>query len=99
MPSSEEIKARLNLETGKLSWQELERYFAKGILIHVSNDFDLLEIAAAIAEDQKEKIKKLLDSAQVSKPDIKQAEKWHVNETVFWTVVVVPWILIQEMSS
>jgi len=98
MATNEEIKAKLNMETGKLVWQELERYFAKGIVIHVDKEFDLLDIAAAIVEDQKDQVEKLLDLKKISKPDLEKAEKWHAQKQVFWTVVVAPWILIQELK-
>ena len=99
MTGSNEIKAKLNLETGKLAWQELERFFAKGVVVYIKPGLDLVEVASAIAQDQKNEITKLLASGQVSKPSIEQVEVWHRDDQVFWAVVVSPWILIQEFTN
>ena len=40
------------METGKLSWHEAERFFAKGIMVKVAAELDLIEVAAAMAEDE-----------------------------------------------
>jgi len=95
----EEIIRKLNLETGKLPWQELERFFAKGLLIHADSSFDLLDVAATMAEDKKDRIEKLLANNRLAKPGIEQVRVWHDNQQVFWTVVVAPWILIQEATD
>lgn len=99
MTNGEELKAKLNLETGKLAWQELERFFAKGSVIHVNQELDLVETAALIALDQKQQIAELMASNKISRPDMEQAGTWHQDEQVFWAVVVSPWVLIQEVST
>jgi hypothetical protein len=98
MTGNEELKAKLNLETGKLAWQELERFFARGVVIYLKPGLDLVEVACAITQDQKNEITKLLASGQVSKPSVDQVEEWHQDKQVFWAVVVSPWILIQEVT-
>jgi len=97
--SNEEIKAKLNLETGKLSWPELEQFFAKGVVVCVDKKRDLIEVAAALAEDQASKIAALLETNKIKKPDNEQAKLWHQNKQVFWVVVVAPWVVIQETDA
>ena len=99
MSVSEEIKSKLNMETGKLQWQELERHFARGNLIQVKTGIDLVDIAAAMAADQKDQLEKLLAAGQVKKPDMEQVKAWHKNKQFFWALVVAPWVLIQEINS
>ena len=41
----EEILSRLNSETSKTFWIELLPFFAKGMVIHVSHNLDLIEVA------------------------------------------------------
>jgi len=97
--SNEEIKAKLNLETGKLAWTELEQLFAKGVVVCVDKKQDLIKVAAALAEDQASKIAALLETNKITKPDNEQAILWHQNKQVFWAVVVAPWIVIQETDA
>ena len=43
--STEELSIRLNTETARISWQELERHFARGALLTVSPGLDLVEVS------------------------------------------------------
>ena len=45
-PSLDELKAKLNLETSRICWHELQTYFARGQVVRVSPDLDLLDVAA-----------------------------------------------------
>ena len=50
MTEAEDIlRAKLNAETGKLAWKELERHFARGVVVKVAGDLDLVEVALAVA--------------------------------------------------
>ncbi len=42
---SELEKAKVNLETAKIPWAELQRCFAAGLAIAVAGDLDLVEVA------------------------------------------------------
>ena len=46
---TELLRAKLNQETSQMPWKELERYFASGKVIAVSDQLDLIEVAARIA--------------------------------------------------
>ena len=38
-------RARINSETSKIAWQELQRFFAQGIAVAVAPQLDLVEVA------------------------------------------------------
>ena len=46
-------KAKVNLETSLIPWSELQRYFAAGLVIAVSNKLDLVEVAYQFSLDNK----------------------------------------------
>ena len=48
---SELLRAKLNLETSKIAWKELQRFFANGTVLVVSTDMDLVEVAFQISQD------------------------------------------------
>ncbi|HCP22120.1 MAG TPA: DUF2288 domain-containing protein, partial [Marinobacter hydrocarbonoclasticus] len=52
--SPEEIKAKLNLETSRIHWHELQTYYARGQVVRVAPELDLLNVAAQFAADNKE---------------------------------------------
>jgi len=52
-PSRDELKAKLNLETSRIHWHELQTYFARGQVVRVAPELDLLEVATELAADNK----------------------------------------------
>jgi hypothetical protein len=87
---------RINLETAMIGWQELQRYFAMGVLIVVEKELDLVSIASAFIDDDRNRIQTLLSQENVRKADTRDARRWNQDNTEFWAVVVAPWVLVQE---
>ncbi|MBI2380289.1 MAG: DUF2288 domain-containing protein [Gammaproteobacteria bacterium] len=90
------LRARLNAETARLAWRELETFFARGVVIRVAAELDLVEAAARIVEDDKAAIEAWLLAGQIGKPDADQARDWHARGAQLWAVVAAPWVLVQE---
>jgi hypothetical protein len=38
-------KDKVNQETSKIAWSELQRFFAQGLAVNVTPDLDLVEVA------------------------------------------------------
>ena len=93
-----EVKEKLNLETARISWQELERFFAQGIVLNVTDSLDLLEAGCAFAKDDTQQVQKWLEGGQLGKVTDQQAVEWHKLNPELWSVVVRPWILVQDRS-
>lgn len=93
------LRANINNETSQISWQELQRFFAGGWLIYVSEKSNLLDVAVAFSLDDKEQVSKWLTSGDIAKVTDKQAKQWHDENTSFWSTVVKPWVLIQPLSE
>jgi hypothetical protein len=93
------LRAKLNLETSRLLWPELERYFAAGMVIHVSEALDLVDVATRIASDDKAAVTQWMTQGRIGKVSDSQAASWHEGGVALWTVVVKPWILVQPEKS
>jgi hypothetical protein len=91
-----DLYTRLNLETGILHWRELERHFARGVIIAVSPGLDLIEVAAGMAVDRKEEIAAWLEAGRIFHASEENARDWLQRDPAFWATVVAPWVLIQE---
>lgn len=87
---------KLNLETGQLRWPELERHFARGVVVVVSPELDLLDIAAAFVDDNSVRVQKLLADHRVWKAELEDAALWQNSDVVLWAVVAAPWVLVQS---
>ena len=93
------LRAKLNAETGKLAWAELERHFARGVVIKVAGDLDLVDVALAVSRDDKAAVTDWLDQGRLAKADLDDARGWHEQRSLFWAVVAAPWVLIQEVAA
>ncbi len=94
--SSELLYNKLNHETAQMPWTELLRYFASGSVIAVSDELDLIDVAARIADDDKEMVAAWLADQRLAKVTDEQAKAWLDADMSLWTVVVKPWILVQQ---
>ncbi len=96
---AEELRAKLNAETGKLGWPELEPHFARGVLVRVAPELDLLEVAERMAQDDKAVFEGWLATGQIARVSEAEAAAWSNGGTLFWAVVVAPWVLIQPVEA
>ena len=95
----EELRVKLNAETGKITWRELERHFARGVVIRVAEDLDLVEVALRMAKDDRPAVERWLTEGKVERASAVDAQDWHRHDPVFWAVVVAPWVLVQEFRA
>nr|WP_259767632.1 DUF2288 domain-containing protein [Pseudomonas protegens] len=93
------LYAKLLGETASISWKELEPFFAKGALLWVDADLDLIEAAQAVAENQAQKVAAWLAEGKVEKLSATRASDLLERDPQLWAVVVSPWILTQERAS
>jgi hypothetical protein len=95
---SELLRARLNAETGRLRWPELQRHFARGALLKVAPSLDLVVVAVAIARDDRAAVEAWLGAGELSRASDADALDWLERDPVFWAVVAAPWVLVQETT-
>ena len=97
--TDEELFQALNLETAQIGWEELQRQFAGGRLIKVSGDLDLVKTAMNFVRDDKEIIEKWISEEKIMPASDKDAHSWNKSQAHFWSIVVAPWVLVQEISG
>ena len=86
---------KVNLETSRIAWKELQRFFASGAAVYVAPGLDLVEVAYQFSVDNKTQVERWLDSNKVARVSDQQALEWHETDAIVWAVVVKPWILVQ----
>ncbi len=97
--TDDELRVSLNNETGKLEWAELARHFARGVVIKVDENIDLIEVALRFARDDRQAVEKWLTSGEVAKATDDDAIHWNEDNAIFWAVVSAPYVLVQEINS
>lgn len=94
----EELRRRLNSETSKLRWTELQRHYAGGNVVAVDASLDLIEVAVGIAQDDTESVKKWMADGRLARLGDIQAAAWQQADVELWAVVVKPWVLVQRVE-
>lgn len=89
----------LNQQTAKIQWRELERHFARGVVLWVAPGQDLIKAAAAFLRDDAGIVQGWLDGGTVRKLSDEQARNYANEEAVLWAVVAAPWVLVQDLIS
>lgn len=95
-PSADELKAKLNLETSRIDWHDLQTYYARGHVVRVSPDLDLLDVAAELTADNKARFENWMSVDQVGDVPPELARAWYERHAQLWAVVVAPWVLVQD---
>ncbi|HUX90117.1 MAG TPA: DUF2288 domain-containing protein [Gallionellaceae bacterium] len=91
------LRAKVNMETSRIEWKELQRFFASGAAVKVSTKLDLVEVAMQMHEDNKNQFEDWLASGMLGKVIDEQAAAWLASDAEVWAVVVSPWVLVQEV--
>ena len=89
------FRAKVNLETSRMAWKELQRYFASGVAVAVDAELDLVEVAFQFSKDNKAQVERWLLKGKVGKVSDAQAAAWVETDAEMWAVVVSPWVLVQ----
>lgn len=97
--NAEELRQKVNLETGQLSWAELARYFARGHVVVVDPALDLVEVAVQICADNAVQIEAWRLAGQLHRALDDDARRWDAANSRFWSCVVAPWVLVQEIPG
>ncbi len=93
------LRAKVNLETSRIAWKELQRFFASGAALQVNNNLDLVEVAFQISEDNKKQVAQWLSEGKIGPVTDAQALMWYEADAEVWAVVVSPYVLVQEMKN
>ena len=97
--NADELRARLNAETGRIGWGELAPHFARGALVKVAPGLDLVEVAARFVENRETEVAAWMAEGKVARADDADARRWSDNPPQFWAVVVAPWVLVQQIGD
>lgn len=94
-----ELTRKLVGETARIRWHELERHFARGVLITVAGALDLVEVAERMAADDATAVGQWLKEDRIHRTTTAEAERWCGGDAEFWCVVVAPWVLVQQIEA
>ena len=97
--SLEKLRTNLNMQTGKILWPEIQRCFARGVVLVVDHHADLLKIAADIVHANQAVVEDCLAAGELKRASVEDARSWQKRDPLFWAVVAAPWVLVQEIKD
>lgn len=89
------LEQKINLETARISWHELQPYFARGNCIYIAPELDLVTIAHKIATDDSTAIALLIQEGKINKVSDIMAQQFFNENQAMWAVVIKPYVLVQ----
>lgn len=93
---SNALRDKLAGELMDTDFKELAPHFARGALVLVAPDLLLLEVAEAIARDQRERVETWLSAQRIWRAMDDDAKRALAEEQTFRFVIVQPWVLAQR---
>ncbi|ASK26884.1 DUF2288 domain-containing protein [Neisseria chenwenguii] len=93
------LSEKLNAETARIRWQELQIHFARGAAVYVSPDLDLVETAKHMADDNTAALSALMEAGKFGLVTETQAREFLADNREMWAVVVAPWVLVQPCEG
>ena len=93
------LRAKLYGETATTRWWGLQRFFAQGKVVRVAADLNLIEVGLALSRDQTDLFRDWLAKGKVALVADQQARAWLATDAHLWTLVIKPWILVQERCA
>ena len=91
-----DVHSDIHGQTAQIRWSELERFFAAGQVLSVDASLDLVEVAAAVTQDQAQQVQQWVEGSLLIPVTDQQAQDWHSSNPVLWSVVTAPWVLVQQ---
>lgn len=98
-PQDADLETLFNAQTGRVAWGELERAFARGVLIRVDAGLDLVRVACGFARDEASVLQDWMATGKVATVRVEEAQAWSATDAHFWAVVAAPFVLVQEIPA
>ena len=92
------LRDKLRSEVLKASWDDLAPHFARGAMLLVAAELDLLDVGTAFARDDTEAVQAWLAAGQLRRPGDDEARGWVDDAPAFQAVILQPWVLVQPLS-
>lgn len=86
-------------EQGCLTWSELERHFARGVVVVVDPALNLLDVAEAMVRDDRQLFSNWMSQGLVFQAQDTHARAWQASSQILEAIVVAPWVLVSETQG
>ena len=93
------LRKKLKAELREIEWAALRPHFERDVVIVVSPELELVDVAEKVASNSQVEIAKWIQSGGISKPSIGELGAWEKNlDRRFIFLIIFPFVLIQAVS-
>ena len=90
------LRVELQENLDEAEWDWLIPHAKRDAIIVVKTGLELIEVAAAVASDDTEKVGLWINEALITKPSIEEIGEWNRHRTKrFYTLIVQPYVLVK----
>jgi len=93
------LRKKLESELMDTDFRALAPHFARGALVMVAPELDLLDVAEAVARDQRAQVEAWLSQRLIWRTTDDDARRATSTDQTFQFVIVQPWVLARRTSS
>lgn len=83
-------------QTARIPWRDLQTHYARGSVVLVTAELDLVEVAVQLGLDNTDQFQRWIDAGQIAAANDDQARSWYDENPELWAVVAAPWVLVQK---
>jgi hypothetical protein len=93
-----DLKAQLSEDLADVEWSALIPHAQRDALIVVNSDLDLVEVGAAIANDNVSLVQRWISEYLIHKPSTNELSDWNAQPNkMFSTLIVQPYVIVSEL--
>ena len=98
MPETADLRDKFRNDLAEVNWQDLRLHLQRDAIILVAENLDLLDVAAAVALDNKAQVAPWIAAGELTKPVRAQLDQWENQlDKLFRMLIVQPYILAQPV--
>ncbi|MBD2439884.1 DUF2288 domain-containing protein [Nostoc sp. FACHB-110] len=95
-----DLRAELTEGLDEAEWDWLIPHAQRDAVILVDPGLNLLDVGEAIANDNTQSVQQWIDEQLITKPSLEQVGQWNCDrQKRFNTLIVQPFVLVQEMAA
>ena len=96
---SKELEDKIKKDIFTAKWSDLQRHYALGSVYLLDGEVDMLELSIAVASDDAEKIKALLESGKMGQIPDDLAKNFAKDNSMFQCSIIQPFVFVQTLES
>lgn len=99
MTEETNVRDRFEKDLAEVNWKDMRIHLQRDVIILVSDLLDLLDVATAVAEDNKDQVSLWIAAGKLTKPTKEQIDQWENQlEKPFKMLIAQPYILAQPVT-